>query len=46
MPELAQAIQSALAGRFGERIEVDPGLSGLAELASIAAAAAPPLYRT
>jgi nitroreductase len=37
MPDSAQAIQSALAERFGERFEIDAGLSGQEELAHIAA---------
>jgi nitroreductase/FMN reductase [NAD(P)H] len=36
MPDFAEAIQSALSARFGEKFDIDPGLSGLAELASIA----------
>jgi FMN reductase [NAD(P)H] len=37
MPELAPAIEAALAERFGERIGVDPALAGLDELLRIAA---------
>jgi FMN reductase [NAD(P)H] len=37
MPDLASHIQAALVTRFGERLEVDAGLSGLDELARIAA---------
>ena len=36
MEDVAGAIQSALAERFGERLEVDPALSGLEELARLA----------
>ncbi len=36
MPDLASRIQAALSTRFGERLEIDPGLSGLDELARIA----------
>src|SRR5215510_11053525 len=35
MPGLASSIEESLAERFGERIEVDGGLSGLDELARI-----------
>ena len=37
MPDPASHIQAALLTRFGERLEVDAGLSGLDELARIAA---------
>jgi FMN reductase [NAD(P)H] len=37
MPDLAALIQAALVTRFGERLEVDASLSGLDELARIAA---------
>jgi FMN reductase [NAD(P)H] len=37
MPDLVSHIQAALLTRFGERLEVDAGLSGLDELARIAA---------
>src|ERR1700756_3325973 len=37
MPDIAQHIQAALQTRFGERLEVDAGLSGLDEFARIAA---------
>jgi nitroreductase len=37
MSELAQSMQSALFERFGERLEIDAKLSGLDELARIAA---------
>jgi len=37
MADFAQSLQSALAERFGERFEIDPSLSGLEELARIAA---------
>jgi len=37
MPDLATIIQAALSERFGERLEVDAGLSGLDEIARIAA---------
>lgn len=37
MPDLAPFIQSALSERFGERLETDGGLTGLDELARIAA---------
>lgn len=37
MPDLASSIQVALSMRFGERLEVDAGLSGLDELYRIAA---------
>jgi nitroreductase len=37
MPDLAQSIQAALSERFGERLDVDPALSGLDELARLAA---------
>jgi nitroreductase/FMN reductase [NAD(P)H] len=37
MPDFAGAIQSALFERFGERLEVDPALRGLEELARMAA---------
>lgn len=37
MADFAHSLQSALAERFGERFEVDPSLSRLAELARIAA---------
>jgi nitroreductase/FMN reductase [NAD(P)H] len=37
MPDLATMIQDALSERFGERLEVDGGLSGLDEIARIAA---------
>jgi hypothetical protein len=36
MPDFAEAIQSALSGRFGERLEVDPALPGLEELLRLA----------
>ncbi|MGB8758289.1 MAG: nitroreductase family protein [Pseudolabrys sp.] len=37
MPDLATMIQAALSERFGERLEVDADLSGLDEIARIAA---------
>jgi nitroreductase len=37
MPDLATVIQAALSERFGERLEVGAGLSGLDEIARIAA---------
>lgn len=37
MPDLATITQAALSERFGERLEVDAGLSGLDEIARIAA---------
>ena len=37
MSDLAQSIQSALSERFGERLDVDPALPGLDELARLAA---------
>ena len=37
MPDLVQSIQTALSERFGERLEVDPALPGLDELARLAA---------
>ena len=37
MPDLAQSIQAALSERFGERLDVDPALPGLDELARLAA---------
>ena len=37
MPDLVPSIQAALLERFGERLEIDAGLSGLDELARIAA---------
>lgn len=37
MPDLAQSMQAALSERFGERLDVDPALPGLEELARIAA---------
>jgi nitroreductase/FMN reductase [NAD(P)H] len=37
MPDLAPFIQSALSERFGERLKIDGGLTGLDELARIAA---------
>jgi nitroreductase/FMN reductase [NAD(P)H] len=37
MPDLATMIQAALSERFGERLKVDAGLSGLDEIARIAA---------
>jgi len=37
MPEFVPSIQTTLSERFGERLEVDAGLSGLDELARIAA---------
>jgi FMN reductase [NAD(P)H] len=37
MPDLAPAIEAALAERFGERVDVDPALAGLDELLRIAA---------
>jgi nitroreductase len=37
MPDYAGAIQSALFERFGERLDVDPSLRGLEELARMAA---------
>ncbi len=37
MPDLATIIQAALSERFGERLEVDADLSGLDEIARIAA---------
>ena len=37
MPDLASAIQAALAERFGERLEIDADLQGLEEITRIAA---------
>ncbi len=37
MPDLASAIQAALAERFGDRLEIDADLQGLDEIARIAA---------
>jgi nitroreductase len=37
MPDLAPSIQAALSERFGERLEIAAGLSGMDELARIAA---------
>lgn len=36
MPDLAQSIETALSERFGERLDVDPALPGLDELARLA----------
>src|SRR5215831_16346549 len=36
MPDIAPSVQAALSQRFGERFEIDAGLSGLDELARIA----------
>ena len=37
MPDLTPFIEAALSARFGEKLEVDPGLPGLDEIARIAA---------
>ncbi|MGA8971440.1 MAG: nitroreductase family protein [Pseudolabrys sp.] len=37
MPDFVPLIQAALSERFGERLEIDPGLPGLDEIARIAA---------
>jgi hypothetical protein len=37
MPDFASSIQAALSERFGERLEIDSKLTGLDELARIAA---------